>query len=79
MSSIPKKFSIVKPDFPLDLKNVLKIKSFFNAFFAGKEKVSSNILLDLSSVKSIDSVGFKSINNLYSSLQKQQIGFLVYT
>jgi anti-anti-sigma regulatory factor len=76
--STNKQFSIVRPDFPLDLKNILKIKTFFSSFFAGNERVS-NVLLDLSAVKSIDSVGYKSINNLYSSLQKKQIGLLVYT
>jgi anti-anti-sigma regulatory factor len=78
MSKSNNRFSIVKPDFPLDLKNILKIKTFFNSFFLGKEN-ASNVLLDLSAVKSIDSVGFKSIHNLYSSLQKKQVGLLVYT
>ncbi len=71
-----KKFKTLRPEFSFDLKNLVQVKSFFTTMLSDVRSGNS-VLLDLSRVKSVDSVGFKLINNVYNTLEKQGVSFSI--
>src|SRR3989339_1414338 len=70
------KYTVLRPDFQFDLKNLVKIKSFFTPFF---DSPAEGFLLDLSSVGQIDSMGYRFINNLLASLKRNKADIIVFS
>lgn len=71
------KFIVVRPDFSLDLKNLVRMKSFFDPCIREAEG-GKGIVLDLSEVGQIDSMGHKAIHNIQSALIKHKERLIVY-
>lgn len=69
-------YLILRPDFPFDLKNTVKAKTFVGEALKEPNK---GVLLDLSRVDTLDSMGHKMIQNLFLSLKRQNRGLIVYS
>ncbi|MFH0920197.1 MAG: STAS domain-containing protein, partial [Fibrobacterota bacterium] len=70
------KFTVLRPDFHFELRNLFRIKSFFTPYM---EKPEEGFILDLSGVGEIDSMGYRFIHNLVSSLKKHKAEIIVFS
>ncbi|OGS35818.1 MAG: hypothetical protein A2293_03285 [Elusimicrobia bacterium RIFOXYB2_FULL_49_7] len=69
---------VVLLDFNLDIRNLVRMKTFFTPFLEN-QTTKQGLVLDLSKVKTIDSMGHKTIQNLWSKLAAQQRTLALYT
>lgn len=68
--------SVLKPEFSFDMKNVVKMKTFFTEYL---KNPGQGILLDMSQVKVIDSVGFRSLHNLLAGFRRNNVPLMIYS